>query len=71
MSNATSTAGGRRPSGPPRAGKGHWPRPYPPFAAASSHYASAGGEHAPRLVTLDEAFAGVNDDSRAKRSAQP
>ncbi|MFE4371912.1 TIGR02680 family protein [Streptomyces sp. NPDC056835] len=38
----------------------------PLFAAASSHYASAAGAHAPRLVTLDEAFAGVDDDSRAK-----
>ncbi|MFJ8863940.1 TIGR02680 family protein [Streptomyces sp. NPDC102451] len=38
----------------------------PLFAAASSHYASAGSSHAPRLVTLDEAFAGVDDDSRAK-----
>ncbi|MFC4500217.1 MULTISPECIES: TIGR02680 family protein [Streptomyces] len=38
----------------------------PLFAAASSHYASAGGAYAPRLVTLDEAFAGVDDDSRAK-----
>ncbi|KUN89380.1 hypothetical protein AQJ64_00500 [Streptomyces griseoruber] len=38
----------------------------PLFAAASSHYASASGAHAPRLVTLDEAFAGVDDDSRAK-----
>ncbi|MDH6625692.1 hypothetical protein M2271_003503 [Streptomyces sp. LBL] len=38
----------------------------PLFAAASSHYATAGGAHAPRLVTLDEAFAGVDDDSRAK-----
>ncbi|MFD7812967.1 TIGR02680 family protein [Streptomyces sp. NPDC059785] len=38
----------------------------PLFAAASSHYASAGGAHALRLVTLDEAFAGVDDDSRAK-----
>ncbi len=38
----------------------------PLFAAASSHYASAGHPHAPRLVTLDEAFAGVDDDSRAK-----
>ncbi|MCF6211745.1 MAG: TIGR02680 family protein [Gammaproteobacteria bacterium] len=37
----------------------------PLFAAASSHYASA-GPHAPRLVLLDEAFAGVDDDSRAK-----
>ncbi|OIJ97357.1 TIGR02680 family protein [Streptomyces monashensis] len=38
----------------------------PLFAAASSHYASATSPHAPRLVTLDEAFAGVDDDSRAK-----
>ncbi|MFD3805839.1 TIGR02680 family protein [Streptomyces sp. NPDC058619] len=38
----------------------------PLFAAASSHYASAGSAYAPRLVTLDEAFAGVDDDSRAK-----
>ncbi|MFF7778936.1 TIGR02680 family protein [Streptomyces tanashiensis] len=38
----------------------------PLFAAASSHYASAGSLNAPRLVTLDEAFAGVDDDSRAK-----
>ncbi|GAA3884341.1 TIGR02680 family protein [Streptomyces sedi] len=38
----------------------------PLFAAASSHYASARGAYAPRLVTLDEAFAGVDDDSRAK-----
>ncbi|QIY58013.1 TIGR02680 family protein [Streptomyces sp. RPA4-5] len=38
----------------------------PLCAAASSHYASAGSPYAPRLVTLDEAFAGVDDDSRAK-----
>ncbi|WP_327271716.1 TIGR02680 family protein [Streptomyces sp. NBC_01224] len=38
----------------------------PLFAAASSHYATAASPHAPRLVTLDEAFAGVDDDSRAK-----
>ncbi|MFD7547944.1 TIGR02680 family protein [Streptomyces sp. NPDC059578] len=38
----------------------------PLFAAASSHYATAGSPYAPRLVTLDEAFAGVDDDSRAK-----
>ncbi|MDN3025733.1 TIGR02680 family protein [Streptomyces sp. S.PB5] len=37
----------------------------PLFAAASSHYATA-APYAPRLVTLDEAFAGVDDDSRAK-----
>lgn len=37
----------------------------PLFAAASSHY-SSGSPQAPRLVALDEAFAGVDDDSRAK-----
>ncbi|WP_194893227.1 TIGR02680 family protein [Catenulispora pinisilvae] len=37
----------------------------PLFAAASSHY-SSGHPHAPRLIALDEAFAGVDDDSRAK-----
>jgi uncharacterized protein (TIGR02680 family) len=37
----------------------------PLFAAASSHYSSA-GPHAPRLVMLDEAFAGIDDDARAK-----
>ncbi|GLZ79443.1 TIGR02680 family protein [Actinorhabdospora filicis] len=37
----------------------------PLFAAASSHYRSA-HEHAPRLIMLDEAFAGVDDDARAK-----
>jgi uncharacterized protein (TIGR02680 family) len=38
----------------------------PLFAAASAHYRSATNPHAPRLVLLDEAFAGVDDDSRAK-----
>ncbi|MHB1172757.1 MAG: SbcC/MukB-like Walker B domain-containing protein [Lacisediminihabitans sp.] len=37
----------------------------PLFAAAASHYASAGNPNAPRLVLLDEAFAGVDDRSRA------
>ena len=37
----------------------------PLFAAAASHYASAGNPHAPRLILLDEAFAGVDDRSRA------
>jgi uncharacterized protein (TIGR02680 family) len=38
----------------------------PLFAAASAHYKSAGNPYAPRLIALDEAFAGVDDDSRAK-----
>ncbi|MFL1375845.1 TIGR02680 family protein [Nocardiopsis protaetiae] len=38
----------------------------PLFSAASSYYATAGNPHAPRLIMLDEAFAGVDDDSRAK-----
>ncbi|WP_237519640.1 SbcC/MukB-like Walker B domain-containing protein [Streptomyces sp. HUCO-GS316] len=42
----------------------------PLFAAASSHYATAAPD-APRLVTLDEAFAGVDDDSRAKCLGHP
>jgi uncharacterized protein (TIGR02680 family) len=37
----------------------------PLFAAASAHYRSA-HKDAPRLVSLDEAFAGVDDDARAK-----
>ncbi len=36
----------------------------PLFAAASSHYWSA-HPHAPRLVLLDEAFAGIDDEARA------
>lgn len=38
----------------------------PLFAAASSHYRTSANPHAARLVVLDEAFAGVDDDSRAK-----
>jgi Putative exonuclease SbcCD, C subunit len=37
----------------------------PLFAAASAHYRSA-HPSAPRLVLMDEVFAGVDDDSRAK-----
>jgi uncharacterized protein (TIGR02680 family) len=38
----------------------------PLFAAAASYYRSAGNPHAPRVITLDEAFAGVDDNARAK-----
>lgn len=37
----------------------------PLFAAASSHYRTATNPYAPRLVMLDEAFAGVDDYARA------
>ena len=37
----------------------------PLFAAASSHYRTATNPHAPRMIMLDEAFAGVDDNSRA------
>ena len=37
----------------------------PLFAAASSHYRTAANAHAPRLIMLDEAFAGVDDSARA------
>ncbi|MDW7745204.1 TIGR02680 family protein [Halomonas sp.] len=37
----------------------------PLFAAAASHYGSA-HHQAPRLVMLDEVFAGIDDDARAK-----
>ncbi|MEU7004733.1 TIGR02680 family protein [Nonomuraea sp. NPDC046570] len=58
--------GGWRPaSGPASGGERVLTVSLPLFAAASSHYRSA-HPHAPRLVTLDEAFAGVDDDARAK-----
>jgi hypothetical protein len=37
----------------------------PLFAAASAHYRSA-HQHAPRLIMLDEAFAGVDDQARGQ-----
>jgi uncharacterized protein (TIGR02680 family) len=51
--------------GPASAGERALTVSVPLFAAASSHYRSA-HEHAPRMIMLDEAFAGVDDDSRAK-----
>jgi len=61
-------AGGQwRPAtGPASGGERALIASVPLFAAASSHYKSAGNPHAPRLIALDEAFAGVDDDSRAK-----
>ncbi|WP_461000949.1 TIGR02680 family protein, partial [Streptomonospora sediminis] len=53
-------------SGPASGGERVLSMSIPLFAAASGHYASAADPAAPRLITLDEAFAGVDDDSRAK-----
>jgi len=56
----------RPATGPASGGERVLAASVPLFAAASSHYASAGNPYAPRLVTLDEAFAGVDDNARAK-----
>jgi uncharacterized protein (TIGR02680 family) len=56
----------RSASGPASGGERALAVTLPLFAAASSFYATAGNPHAPRLVLLDEAFAGVDDDARAK-----
>ena len=53
-------------SGPSSGGERVLAASLPLFAAASSFYSSAGNPHAPRLVMLDEAFAGVDDRARAK-----
>ncbi len=56
----------RSATGPASGGERVLAASIPLFAAASAHYKSAANPHAPRLVALDEAFAGVDDDSRAK-----
>lgn len=58
--------GWRSATGPAFGGERVLAASVPLFAAASAHYKSAGNPYAPRLVALDEAFAGVDDDSRAK-----
>lgn len=52
-------------SGPASTGEKALAVAVPLFAAATAHYNSA-SPHAPRLILLDEAFAGVDDDARAK-----
>ncbi|GAA1023027.1 hypothetical protein Aple_096200 [Acrocarpospora pleiomorpha] len=56
----------RPATGPASGGERVLAASVPLFAAASAYYKSAGNPCAPRLVALDEAFAGVDDDSRAK-----
>ncbi|MBL7487678.1 TIGR02680 family protein [Frankia sp. AgB1.9] len=56
----------RTATGPASGGERVLAASVPLFAAASSFYDSAGSQRAPRLIALDEAFAGVDDDSRAK-----
>ena len=55
----------RSASGPASSGERVLTVTLPLFAAASAHYRSAHAM-APRLVLMDEVFAGVDDDSRAK-----
>lgn len=55
----------RSASGPSSGGEKVLSVSVPLFAAATAHYNSA-SQYAPRLILLDEAFAGVDDDSRAK-----
>jgi uncharacterized protein (TIGR02680 family) len=56
----------RPATGPASGGERALAASVPLFAAASAHYKSAANPNAPRLIALDEAFAGVDDDSRAK-----
>ncbi len=56
----------RSATGPVSGGERVLAASVPLFAAASSYYASSGNPKALRIIALDEAFAGVDDDSRAK-----
>ena len=56
----------RPATGPASSGERVLAASIPLFAAASSYYNSAGNPHAPRLVMLDEVFAGVDDRARAQ-----
>jgi uncharacterized protein (TIGR02680 family) len=52
-------------SGPASSGERALGLTVPLFAAVSSFYTHGGSKHAPRLVLLDEAFAGIDDAARA------
>ncbi len=51
-------------SGPASSGERALGLTVPLFAAVSSYYSQAGHAHAPRLVLLDEVFAGIDDAAR-------
>lgn len=55
----------RKLSGPASSGERALGLTVPLFAAVASFYTQGGYPHAPRLVLLDEAFAGIDDDARA------
>lgn len=55
----------RRLSGPASSGERALGLTVPLFAAVSSFYSHGGYRQAPRLVLLDEAFAGIDDEARA------
>jgi uncharacterized protein YPO0396 len=52
-------------SGPASSGERALGLTVPLFAAVASFYTQGGYAHAPRLVLLDEAFAGIDDAARA------
>jgi uncharacterized protein (TIGR02680 family) len=55
----------RRLSGPASSGERALGLTVPLFAAVATFYGQGPTAHAPRLVLLDEAFAGIDDDARA------
>lgn len=55
----------RKLSGPASSGERALGLTVPLFAAIASFYSQSGSEHAPRLMLLDEAFAGIDDAARA------
>jgi uncharacterized protein (TIGR02680 family) len=55
----------RRLSGPASSGERALGLTVPLFAAVASFYSQGGSKHAPRLMLLDEAFAGIDDAARA------
>jgi uncharacterized protein (TIGR02680 family) len=55
----------RKLSGPASSGERALGLTVPLFAAVASFYSQGGSKHAPRLMLLDEAFAGIDDAARA------